>query len=108
MAFLQTRALPLHHLGQARSTVLNNKNIISKIKMEMIEKLKKRYVKAKDLVNLIASPRVQKIFSYKRVCKPLILKKAATCWLQKLNWQYQEIQNRMYIDGYEREDVMAY
>ena len=108
VAFLQTKSLPLHRLGQARSTVLHDENIASEIKMEMIEKSKNVYVKAEDLVDLVASPRMQKIFSEKGVCKASISKKTATRWLQKLDWRYQGIRNGMYIDGHEREDVVAY
>ncbi len=65
-------------------------------------------MKAKDVVDLIASPRMQKTFSEKGICKVLISKKTTTCWLQKLDWRYQSTWNGMYLDGHKREDVVAY
>jgi hypothetical protein len=106
--FLQTRALPFHHLGQVQSTVLRDEDVAGEIKMRMIKKSKEGFVKAESLVDLVASPEMQKIFSEKGICKALISKKTATHWLHKLNWRYQGIWNGMYIDGHEREDVVAY
>ena len=40
--------------------------------------------------------------------KPSILLSMARCWLEKLNWRYRNKSNGMYIDGYERDNVMAY
>ena len=108
MNYLQSRALPLHCLGQAWLAVLRDKDIACEIQTRMIEKFKKGFVKAEDVVDLVASPEIQKVFSEKGICKPLISKKTATRWLQKLNWRYQGTRNGMYIDGYEREDVVAY
>jgi hypothetical protein len=79
---------PSHSRSIAWAKRGRNEDIASEIKMQMIEKLKNGYVKAEDLINLIASPRMQKNFSEKGVCKASISKKTATCWLQKLNWRY--------------------
>ncbi|KAI0263335.1 hypothetical protein BGY98DRAFT_1103889 [Russula aff. rugulosa BPL654] len=106
--FLQHGTFPLHRLGQACWTVLSDEDIASEIKLQMVEKSKKGFLKAKDLVDLVATPEMQEIFSEKGICKKLISKKTATCWLQKLDWRYKGIKNGMYIDGHEREDVVAY
>jgi len=74
----------------------------------MVEKSKQGFVRAEDIVDLIASPAMQKIFSEKGISKASISKKTATRWLQKLDWRYQSARNGMYIDGHEREDIMAY
>jgi hypothetical protein len=29
-------------------------------------------------------------------------------WLGKLNWHYSKMKNGMFIDGHEREDIIAY
>jgi hypothetical protein len=105
---VQTKALPLHRLGQAWWTVLCDEDVAGEIKMKMVEKSKKGFLKAEDVVDLVASPEMQKIFSEKGISKPSISKKTVTRWLQKLDWQYQGIKNGMYIDGHEREDVVAY
>ena len=88
MNYLHNRALPLHCLGQAQSAVLRDEDIASEIQTRIIEKFKKGFLKAEDIVDLVASPEIQKVFSKKGICKPLISKKTATCWLQKLDWQY--------------------
>jgi hypothetical protein len=106
--FLQSKALLLHCLGQAQSTVLRDEDIAGEIKMRIIKKSKEGFVKAENLVDLVASPEMQKIFSEKGICKASILKKTATHWLHKLDWRYQEIWNEMYIDGYKREGIVAY
>jgi hypothetical protein len=108
MNFLQSRALPLHRLGQARSAVLRDEDIASEIQKRIIERSKNGFVKAEDVVDLVASPEIQRVFSEKGICKSSISKKTATRWLQKLDWRYQGTRNGMYIDGHEREDVVAY
>jgi hypothetical protein len=65
-------------------------------------------MRAEDVVDLVASPEMQKTFSEKGICKASISKKTATRWLEKLDWRYKSSQNGMYIDGHEREDVVAY
>jgi hypothetical protein len=85
LEFLQTKALPLHQLGQARWTVLRDEDIASKIKQGIVEKVKKGFVKAEDIVDLVASSEMQKAFSEKGICKALISKRTATCWLQRLD-----------------------
>jgi hypothetical protein len=41
LQFLQTKALPLHRLGQVQWTVLSNEDIASEIKLRMVKKSKK-------------------------------------------------------------------
>jgi hypothetical protein len=88
--FLQTEVLPFHHLGQVQWTVLSNKDIMSEIKTQVVKKLMKGFVKVEDVVNLVASPEMQAIFSKKGICKPLISKRTAAHWLQRLDWRYQK------------------
>jgi len=108
LQFLQSEALPLHRLSQARWTVLRDEDVASEIKMAMVEKAKKGFVRAEDLVDLVASPEMQKMFSEKGICKASISKTTATRWLKNLDWRYQSARNGMYIDGHERKDVVAY
>ncbi len=89
MRFLQTEALPFHRLGQARWTVLRDEDIVSKMKVRMVEKSKKGFIKAEDVTDLVASPEMQVVFSEKGICKPSISTRMANRWLQKLDWRYQ-------------------
>ena len=106
--FLQTEALPFYRLGQARWTVLCDEDITSEMKVQMVEKSKKGFIKVEDIANLVASPEMQVVFSEKGICKPSISMRMANRWLQKLDWRYQRARNGMYIDGHERENVVAY
>jgi hypothetical protein len=108
LRFLESSALPFHRLGQAQWTVLRNEDIASEIKVRMTERAKDGFVKAEDIVDLVASPEMQKTFAEKGICKASISKSTAICWLKHLDWRYQTAQNGMYIDGHEREDVVAY
>ena len=74
----------------------------------MVEKSKNGSIKAEDLVNLVASPEMQKTLSENGLCKPSISKRIAARWLQKLDWQYQCTRNGLYINGHKREDIVAY
>jgi hypothetical protein len=47
----------------------------------MVKKSKKGFVRAEDVVNLVASPDMQKIFSDKGICKVSISRKTAIHWL---------------------------
>lgn len=105
---MQTEALPSHRLGQVRWTVLCDEDIASEMKVRMVERSKKGFIKAEDVANVVASPEMQLIFSEKGICKPSISTRTANRWLKKLDWRYQRARNGMYIDGHEREDVVAY
>ena len=87
---------------------MSDEDIASEIKLRVVEKTKAGFLKAEDVVDIVASPEIQKIFSEKGVCKQSISKKTAICWLKKLDWRYEGLKNGMYIDGHEREDVVAY
>ena len=70
-----------------------------------MEIAKNGYIRAEDVVDYIASPQIQaKLGSIARG----ISIRTAHCWLKKLNWQYGCKQNRMYVDGHEREDIVQY
>ena len=77
LQFLQTNMLPFHRLGHGRWTVLHDEDIASKIKLKVLEKSKKGFVKAEDIVNLVASPEMQKTFSEKGLCKTSISNRTA-------------------------------
>jgi hypothetical protein len=73
MNFLQNRALPLHHLCQAQSTVLHDEDIAGEIRTQIIEKSKKGFVKAEDFINLIVRKEFARCQSQKN-SNPLAVK----------------------------------
>ncbi|TFK39154.1 hypothetical protein BDQ12DRAFT_722537 [Crucibulum laeve] len=63
---------------------------------------------AQDIVDYIASPKMQKKLEEGSIKKELISLRTAQCWLNTMGWQYGKKKNGMYIDGHEQEDVVAY
>jgi len=55
----------------------------------MVQKAKKGFLRAEDIVDLIASSEMQKTFAEKGICKSSISKLTAIHWLKKLDWRYQ-------------------
>jgi hypothetical protein len=62
----------------------------------MVEKAGKGFLKAQDVVEIVASPRMQEIFARKGISKPSISDKTALRWLEKLEWTYRKLKNGMY------------
>ena len=74
----------------------------------MTEKTRGGFLKAQDIVDIVASPEMQAKFTLKGISKPSISIKTGLCWLEKLGWTYRKLKNGMYLDGHERPDVVAY
>ena len=77
-----------HHLGQVWWMVLCDEDITSEIKLHLVEKFKKGFLKAENVIDLVASPEMQRTFTEKGICKPSILTSTALRWLKKLDWRY--------------------
>ena len=78
------------------------------MKTQMVEKTKSGFLKAQDVVEIVASQEMQSIFTLKGISKPSISIKTALRWLEKLGWTYGKLKNGMYLDGHERSDVVEY
>ena len=74
----------------------------------MKEKTRKGFLKAQDLVEIVASLDTQAMFTQKGVTKPTFSLRTALCWLVNLEWSYKKLKNGMYLNGHERPDVMKY
>ena len=89
-------------------TVLSDEDTAAR-QSRVVEKSTKGFVKAEDVVDLVASPEMQVIFAEKGISKPSISKRTAARWLQKLGLEVPKNPERdVRIDGHEREDVVAY
>jgi hypothetical protein len=106
--FVREGTLPLHSYGYARQTVLEDDEVLQEIQGELSERAKGGVIKAEDVCEIVASEKVQNLFTRLGVHKPGISKTTAHRWLAKLNWRYSIKKNGMYIDGHERDDVVAY
>lgn len=106
--FLRTQQLPHHKYKRTRSTVLEDEDISQEIQLVLAEQMKTGTIKATDLVDIIASPKMQEQFTHAGIIKPSISERTAHRWLGRLGWRYGKQKNGMYIDGHERDDVVQY
>ena len=108
LTYLRLGELPLHRLGQAKWMPLEDEDIAREIKLQLTENVKGQYLKASDVVEVVASMEIQEIMRQKGIAKPSISERTARRWLAGLGWRYGKLQNGMYVDGHEREDVVEY
>jgi len=73
-----------------------------------MEKAGVGFLKAQDIVDIVASPKMQDMFVQKGISKPSISIKTGHCWLEKLGWTYGKLKNDMYLAGHERSEVVEY
>ena len=105
LQFLNSGKLPLHRYGTYRSSILDDEDFAHDIQLHLLEIGKKGYIRAQDIVDYVATPEVQKQLGTKA---RTIHQRTACRWLKKLNWCYTRKKKGMYINGHEREDVVAY
>jgi hypothetical protein len=106
--FVRKARLPFHSFCYTRQTVLEDNDISQAIQEELSERAKSDFIKAEDICELVASEKFQIMFARLGTHKPSISKATAHRWLEKLKWRYSKKKNGMYIDGHERDDVVAY
>ncbi|KAJ7037079.1 hypothetical protein C8F04DRAFT_1180803 [Mycena alexandri] len=108
-AFLIAKKLPLHRYGQYHSSILNDEDFADAIKLHLQSVTQKDgHFKAQDLVDFVASQEMQELLDEAGIHKRSISVWTARRWLKRLDWCYGHRKNGMYIDGHEREDVVAY
>jgi hypothetical protein len=108
MAFLRWRDLPLHQLKWKRRMIIDDEDIAEEIKIKLKGKEREGFLKAEDVVDVVASPEMQAIFAQKGISKATISVKTALRWLEKMGWTYGKLKHGMYLDGHERSDVVEY
>jgi hypothetical protein len=86
LRFLQFDELPFHHRGQTRWTALEDEDIAQEIKLKLAEHVKGTYLKADDVVDVVAGPEIQAIFRQKGISRPSISESTARHWLAGLGW----------------------
>jgi hypothetical protein len=103
--YLINEKLPFHSHGQYHSSILDHEDFAQDIQLHLTEIAKDGYIRAQDIVDFIATPRMQERLGSKARG---ISVRTARRWLKKLDWRYGRKKNGMYIDGHEREDVVKY
>ena len=63
MGFLMCRDLPFYQLNWKWETILNNEDIKGDIKIQMTERAMEGFLKAKDVMKVIAGPKMQARFT---------------------------------------------
>jgi len=106
--FVREGTLPLHGYCYSRQTILEDEDILQEIKEELSKTAKAGFIKAQDLCDIVAGERLQSKFAQMGIEKSGISLSTAQRWLEKLKWRYGKVKNGMYIDGHERDDVVAY
>ena len=108
LTFVQYGELPVHHLGQTRWDILDDEDVSHSLQSLLLSHTKGCYITAIDVVELVSGPVMQEKFSQSGISRPSISERTGRRWLQHLSWRYGPSRNGMYLDGHEREDVVAY
>ena len=106
--FVREGKLPLHSYGYTRQTVLEDDAVLQEIQGELAKKANGGFIRAEDVCEIVASEKIQALFARLGVHKPRVSLATAKRWLARLKWRYSKKKNGMYIDGHERDDVVAY
>jgi hypothetical protein len=86
LRYLWHGELPFHRLGQARWTVLEDEDVAREIKLKLTEQTKGHFMKASDVVDVVASPELQVVLRQKGINKPSISERTVWRWLAELGW----------------------
>lgn len=108
LAFVQSGVLPVHHYGESRWNVLDDEDVAQTLQTQLLSHTKGCYITASDVVEIVAGPAMQETFATSGISRTSISERTAYRWLQRLSWRYGAMRNGMYLDGHEREDVVAY
>ncbi|KAH9159876.1 hypothetical protein EDB89DRAFT_2082892 [Lactarius sanguifluus] len=95
------------HIG-THSILLEDEDVSQEIRSKLEEKMKSGSIKAADLVDIIASPKMQEQLKLTGIEKPSISECMAHRWLGRLGWWYGRRKSGMYIDGHECKDIVQY
>ena len=106
--FIREGTLPLHSYGYSRQTVLEDEEVLQEVQRQLSEKAKGGFIKAQDVCDIVATKTIQTLFARLGIDKPSISQSTAQRWLARMDWRYSRVKNGMYIDGHERDDVVAY
>ena len=108
LTFSQSGELPVHNYGQPKWNVLDDEDISQSLQSLLMSYIKGCYITARDVVEVVSGTTMQDKFSCSGISHPSISKRTACRWLKWLSWCYGPMKNGMYMDGHEREDVVAY
>ncbi|KAF7310220.1 hypothetical protein MIND_00395700 [Mycena indigotica] len=108
--YLATGKLPVHIIGvNDNDSLLDDEDFALAIKFHLQTVCaKNKHFRAQDLVDFVASPDMQERLEAANIQKRSITVRTACRWLKRMDWWFGVRKNGMYVDGHEREDVVAY
>ncbi|KAF7297803.1 hypothetical protein MKEN_01404000 [Mycena kentingensis (nom. inval.)] len=109
--FLAKRELPKHNIGEYDSSLLDDEDFELKVKLHVQGiAAKDGHFRAQDVADFVASVDVQAELESKGIPiqEHTISVRTARRWLKRLDFRFGVRKNGLYIDGHEREDVVAY
>jgi len=84
--YLHSGKLPLHRYGTYRSSVLEDEDPARNIQLHLTEIAKNGYIRARDVVDYVATPAVQECLGSKARS---ISERTTQRWLHRLSWRYR-------------------
>ncbi|KZP03294.1 hypothetical protein FIBSPDRAFT_769167, partial [Athelia psychrophila] len=103
--YLSSGKLPVHCSGQYNSSILEHEDLADEIHCHLVEIAKEGYICTQDVVDFISTPEIQEKLGSK--ARGISIRTAQR-WMKKHEWRYGKKAKGMYMDGHEREDVVAY
>ena len=97
-----------NNLGQSKWNILDDEDLSQSLQTLLLSHTKGHYIMASDVVELVSGLVMQGKFSWSGISCTSISEHTARRWLKCLDWRYGPMCNGMYLDGHEREDVVAY
>jgi hypothetical protein len=91
-----------------RWNIFDDEDLSQTLQTLLLSHAKGCYITASDIVELVSGLVMQEKFTQSGISRTSIAEHMARRWLQQLSWRYGAMCNGMYLDGHEREDVVAY
>jgi hypothetical protein len=102
--FIQLDRLPQHGYRGNPDSLLLDEDLSTGLKLFLMNKRKAGdYIRGSDVVDYVATPEVQEKHGTIKITE-----QTGRRWLGRMGWRFKKIPKGMYIDGHEREDVVAY
>ena len=94
---LKQSDLSLYELSQKWGTIVDDEDIAEELRTHLAEKAKHGFLKAQDVMEVVASPKMQEVFALKGISKLLISSRMALCWLEWMGWSFGKLKNGLYL-----------
>lgn len=104
LTFVREAKLPFSRYGRMNTSLLEDEDFSQAIQLHLQSIAKDGYIRAQDVVDFVNRDEMKKFMGSKKG----ITVQTARRWMKSLKWRFGKKKRGMYIDGHEREDVVAY